>query len=205
MENVEFKEEIVNEVEILDPYGFIYITTNMINGKKYIGQSTFNKNKKWKVYLGSGIILSRAIKKYGKCNFGKEIVAIAYSKEELNSLEIEIIKSHGALESLDYYNLSSGGESGNAGTNHIFSEEHKQKISKSNMGRTRSDETKQKMSKYLEKIHMKNIKITDQKQILEIRSKYKTGEYSQKELAKEYCVSPNTISCVINFKKGYKN
>jgi len=43
----------------------IYKTTNLINGKIYIGQS-FKHNCK---YLGSGIFLKRAIKKYGIENF----------------------------------------------------------------------------------------------------------------------------------------
>ena len=55
-------------------YGFIYITTNNINGKKYIGQKKYDKEGKWKTYLGSGIILNRAIKKYGAENFSKEII-----------------------------------------------------------------------------------------------------------------------------------
>ena len=46
-------------------YGFIYITTNHINGKKYIGQRKYDKQGKWKEYLGSGVVLSKAIKKYG--------------------------------------------------------------------------------------------------------------------------------------------
>ena len=48
-------------------YHTIYVTTNKINGKKYIGKhqtSDLNDN-----YLGSGILLKQAIKKYGKKKF----------------------------------------------------------------------------------------------------------------------------------------
>ena len=34
------------------PYGFIYLTTNHFNDKKYIGQKKFDSN--WKNYFGSG-------------------------------------------------------------------------------------------------------------------------------------------------------
>ena len=53
-------------MEIENPYGFIYITTNMVNGKRYIGQKKFCDG--WKTYLGSGKLLKEAIKKYGKEN-----------------------------------------------------------------------------------------------------------------------------------------
>ena len=88
------------EISIKDPYGFIYITTNMINGKKYIGQRRFVDygGKKWIDYLGSGKLLKEAINKYGRDNFYREIVAIAYSKEELNNLEINFIKEHNAIK-----------------------------------------------------------------------------------------------------------
>ena len=48
-------------------YSFIYKTTNLINGKIYIGQhTTDNINDR---YLGSGVYFLRAVKKYGKKNF----------------------------------------------------------------------------------------------------------------------------------------
>lgn len=127
--------------EIINPYGFIYITTNLINGKKYIGQKIFDRH--WKLYLGSGKRLKYAIKKYGKENFTREIIAITYSKEELNNLEIKYINIHNAVKSDDYYNISYGGGT-NAGIH--FSEEHKIKISESNKGIIKSKETCEKIS-----------------------------------------------------------
>ena len=55
-------------------YGFVYITTNKINGKKYIGQRTYKKAG-WEKYLGSGKLLRKAISRYGVENFEKEIEA----------------------------------------------------------------------------------------------------------------------------------
>jgi hypothetical protein len=57
---------------------FVYKTTNKINGKKYIG-SHYGKTDD--EYLGSGLLISRAIKKYGKENFKKEILEIQSNKQ----------------------------------------------------------------------------------------------------------------------------
>ena len=53
-------------------FGYIYKTTNLINGKIYIGKR--QKQEFDKYYLGSGIYLKKAIEKYGKENFSCEII-----------------------------------------------------------------------------------------------------------------------------------
>ena len=52
------------------PFGFVYITTNLVNCKRYIGQCRFS-NPRWKTYIGSGKLIKIAIKKYGKENYTK--------------------------------------------------------------------------------------------------------------------------------------
>jgi hypothetical protein len=92
-------------------YGYVYLTENLINGKKYIGQhkaSNVNDDK----YLGSGINLKRAIKKYGAQNFKREILAVADTRQELNVLEISLIAEYGAVTNKLFYNIAAGGDGG---------------------------------------------------------------------------------------------
>ena len=60
--------------------GFIYKTTNLVNGKIYIGQHIGKVNDS---YLGSGVVLHNAIRKYGRCNFKREILRLCYTEHEL--------------------------------------------------------------------------------------------------------------------------
>lgn len=99
----------ISYISIKNPYGFIYITTNLINGKKYIGQKKFDNASRWKSYLGSGFHLINAVKYYGKENFIREIIDIAYSAEDLNRKEEEYIKYLNAVDSESYYNMIEGG------------------------------------------------------------------------------------------------
>jgi len=223
MENVKELEECL-EMEIVDPYGFIYVTTNMVNGKKYIGQKIFNAN--WHNYLGSGTYFLRSVRKYGKNNFSREIIAIAYSKEELNELEIMYIANYNAVISHDYYNIGFGGNGGNNSYGYHHSNETKNKLSILNKGKNNSfygrnhtEEAKIKNSEAhkgennshygehcLEKTKQKLSELYirfNSEEIDEIRKTYLTGKYTQRELAKKYSTNPTTISRIVNYKYGY--
>lgn len=90
-------------------YGYIYKTTNLINGKKYIGQHRTNLDCLDPNYLGSGKLILEAIQKYGKENFLVEIIKWCEDDEDLNSSEIEIISLLDAVNSNDYYSIAHGG------------------------------------------------------------------------------------------------
>jgi hypothetical protein len=99
----------IEEKHLIGSYGFIYITTNKINGKRYIGQKKYDNASRWKSYLGSGFHLMNAIKHYGKENFFREIIDIAYSEEELNKKEEMWIKKYNAVNDNNFYNMIEGG------------------------------------------------------------------------------------------------
>lgn len=96
----------------------IYKTTNLINGKQYIGQQIIYDKK----YLGSGKLLIRAIKKYGKQSFRKEILenCINISQKELDDKEKYWIEKYDAVDDKNFYNLSLGGLGGCVRNNDNF-------------------------------------------------------------------------------------
>ena len=80
----------------------VYKTTNLINGKKYIGMDSHNNPK----YLGSGTAFLKAIKKYGRNNFKKEILEYCSSIDELEKRETYWINYYDAIHDKNFYNLS---------------------------------------------------------------------------------------------------
>ena len=91
---------------------FIYITTNIVNGKKYIGMCTRDDRN----YIGSGKLLKDAIKKYGKENFKRDIIEECCDFKTLCEREKYWIDYYDAVNSDDFYNLIDGGLGGNADT-----------------------------------------------------------------------------------------
>lgn len=91
------------------PYGLIYKTTNLINNKIYIGQTTNVQKWEKREYKGSGKLIKSSIKKYGWENFKSELICYAYNQEELNDLEIKYIEEFNSIFP-NGYNISPGGD-----------------------------------------------------------------------------------------------
>lgn len=120
-------------------YYLLYEITNLVNGKNYIGQHT-TKNVD-DGYMGSGMAIKAAIKKYGKENFKKEILLYAKNEVALNFFERALVTPE-FIELDTNYNLREGGG------NNKFSEEVKKKLSAARRGVKRSLETRAKISAY---------------------------------------------------------
>jgi len=102
--------------------GFVYLITNTINGRMYIGKKLARfkrsrpplkgkKNKRrykvdsdWQDYYGSSDELTADVMKFGKEKFTREILFYCYSKSELSYVEAREQFARKVLESNDYYN-----------------------------------------------------------------------------------------------------
>jgi group I intron endonuclease len=107
---------------------FIYITTNLINGKQYVGSHKGDENDS---YLGSGTLFCKKINEYGRENFKRKIIEECDPSMNL-ILETKYIKKYKTHVSQGGYNISRNGGLGLPGEcwgNHT--EESKLKISKS--------------------------------------------------------------------------
>ena len=107
---------------------YIYIITNNLNNKNYIGQRLcpVNKTPDTDKYMGSGVRLHCAYDKYGVDNFSKEIVAICYSKDIIDILEKEYIALYRSIGKAEY-NVADGGQSFNS-TSELWKENQRKVI-----------------------------------------------------------------------------
>lgn len=90
----------------------VYMHTNEINGKKYIGQTSQTLKQRCgnngKAYVGCPYFY-RAIIKYGWNNFKHEILFENLSFDEANQKEDEMIKFYNTTDKNNGYNLKGGG------------------------------------------------------------------------------------------------
>jgi len=150
---------------------YIYKITNIINGKIYIGKSN---NKRFKYYYGSGIKIKKAINKYSKENFKKEILFEAKNNIQADLIEKYYIKKFNSQNKNIGYNIANGGEGINKHSketilkfikrgklsigykNNFYGKHHSIEtgkiISENNRNRIMSEETKKKISESMKGI-----------------------------------------------------
>ena len=127
---------------------YVYLVTNNINGKNYVGQKKFCPLKTRVItplsdgYFGSGKYIVQAEQKYGINNFSKEILAICHSPDICNILEIQYIKMYREIGKAEY-NIAEGGH---ANSRKYLTQEEKNEIQEKINKRLNSPEVKQKMS-----------------------------------------------------------
>lgn len=85
-------------------YGFIYITTNLINNKKYVGRKKYTKG--WESYLGSSKLLKTDIEMLGRDCFKREILEECENKDILSEREIFWQRYFNVKNSPDFYNIT---------------------------------------------------------------------------------------------------
>jgi group I intron endonuclease len=88
----------------------IYLVTNKINGKQYVGQTIRPLSERWRDHcrLDRDNYFHRAIHKYGKENFDIEVIDTAENEDELDRKEIDWIQKLNTMIP-NGYNLKSGG------------------------------------------------------------------------------------------------
>jgi group I intron endonuclease len=94
--------------------GYIYLITNLVTGKKYIGCTTVSLKRRWAQHLssarkGSSMAIHRAIRKYGVGNFEIKCLEVVATREAMLAAEVSLIYSHGCTAP-NGYNLTNGGE-----------------------------------------------------------------------------------------------
>lgn len=118
-------------MEIYNGSHCVYIHTNKINGKKYVGQTRKTPSARWQ--NGTGYKTQKhfwsAICKYGWDNFEHEVVASNLTQYEANMFEKILIEKLETMNPDKGYNKDSGGNNGK-----IASEETRKKISLSHIG-----------------------------------------------------------------------
>lgn len=100
--------------EIYNGVYYVYMHTNKINGKKYVGQTSQKPEKRWndgKGYKNCSYFY-KAIKKYGWDGFYHEIIASNLTKDEADNFENLLIEKLDLLNPDKGYNLKDGGSNG---------------------------------------------------------------------------------------------
>lgn len=168
------------------------------NGKVYIGITSQNPIRRWRKD-GSGYKLHKyfwnAIQKYGWDNFKHEILYSGLNKEEAELKEIELISFFDSINPKKGYNMSFGGESGSFG--YKFTDEQKQKMSKTHSGEKNGMYGKNHTEKAKEKNRIAHMKENLSQETINKMSIAKKGKKRTKQsIEKQIKTISNIVICI---------
>src|ERR1019366_1526047 len=93
---------------------YLYIITNLVNQKVYVGQSIEPKNR-WKAHQNAALkkptqTIHFAMAKHGIENFTFEVIAVSFNQDDTNDTETLLVQQHEShISTGKGYNVSLGG------------------------------------------------------------------------------------------------
>lgn len=182
----------------------VYVIVNVISGKMYVGSTERELKIRWQKHLtkaneGSLCTLHKAIRKYDRDSFDIRMIETYSTREAMLAGEVEYIAYFDTYKSEWGYNDTLGGDGGNTNGGKKFSEEWKANISKGKLGVEFTKEHRENLSKSHMGHTAPNRKLTFAK-AEEIRSEYKTGLITQKQLGIKYGLTQDCIFKIVNGK-----
>jgi Putative endonuclease segE, GIY-YIG domain len=114
-----FEGREVTEADVEGHFGFVYVITNIVDGRRYVGKKLLSRAKTttvkgrkkrsrvesdWKTYFGSSTELLEDVKKLGEDSFKREIVMFCDSRGLCSYHEARLQFEYGVLLSDRWYN-----------------------------------------------------------------------------------------------------
>jgi group I intron endonuclease len=185
----------------------VYLITNLINGKYYVGRTKRSLSDRWYQHIHCGSIendylLHRAIKKYGIENFVIEVIGIVSTIEEMIDLEQLWILFLRSYDRSIGYNMTYGGEGFGYGA---FPEEQRKaigrKISLANKGRKLTVEQVQAMRE-------RTISEEQKRRLATLRLGKKVSSETKKKMSKAikaaFAKDPSIVANLVAINTGSK-
>lgn len=130
---------------------YIYCATNLVNGKKYVGLTTFTVESRWNQHVkdsaNSTTVFAKALRKYGVSSFRVVAIDNAETEEQLSYKE-EFWINELSSQVPNGYNLTKGGFNGKA------TAALKKRLSRSAIKRFKKPEEKEAQSKRISEYHL---------------------------------------------------
>lgn len=124
-------------------FNFVYVTTNLENGKKYIGKHS--TDDMFDGYYGTGELIKKAYKKYGKDSFETKIIKFFDTEDEAYDYE-EFLVDESIIYDDRYYNIDLGGKGSMRGRKH--KESSKKQTSDKMKGRPKPPRSKEHIENF---------------------------------------------------------